>query len=94
MGGLSQMLKMFFGTDKVTFDVTSAHPNANPSTLTSDRFSDMSLDVVDVRIYQGIHFRSADLDGRRLGRTVAKFIFENALQPLAGSVAAAEEDLD
>jgi hypothetical protein len=94
LGGVTQMLKMFFGTDKVTFNVSSAHPNANPSVRTYERFSDMSLDVVDVRIYQGIHFRSADLDGRRLGRTVAKWVFENTLQPLHGSAVAGEDDLD
>jgi hypothetical protein len=94
IGGITQMLKMFFGTDKVTFNVTSAHANANPSTITYDRFSDMSLDVVDVRIYQGIHFRSADLDGRRLGRTVAKWVFENTLQPHDGFAEAADEELD
>ena len=93
MGGVTQMLKQFFGTDKVTFNVTSAHANANPTVRTYDRFSDVSLDVVEVRIYQGIHFRSADLDGRRLGRSVAKWVFENTLQPLDGS-AEVGEDID
>ena len=93
MGGVTQMLKQFFGTDKITFNVTSAHPNANPTVRTYERFSDLSLDIVDVRIYQGIHFRSADLDGRRLGRSVAKWVFENALQPLDGS-AEVGEDID
>ena len=86
MGGLTQMLKLFFGTDKIDFNVTSAHPNANPTVRTYTRFSDLSLDVVDVRIYQGIHFRTADLDGRRCGRSVARYVFENALRPLDGSL--------
>jgi hypothetical protein len=94
MGGVTQMLKMFFGTDKVTFTVTSAHPNANPNARVYERFSHLSLDVVDVRIYQGIHFRSGDLDGRRLGRTVAKWVFHNALLPLEGSVDSGDDDLD
>jgi len=91
MGGVTQMLKQFFGTDNVTFDFNSLHPKADPSVRTYHRFSDVSLDVVEVRIYQGIHFRSADEDGRRLGRTVAKWVFENALQPLGGSAEAGEE---
>lgn len=92
MGGLTQMLKMFFGTDKITFTVTSMHPNANPNTRTYNRFSDLSLDVVDVRVYQGIHFRTADLDGRRCGRSVARYVFVNALLPLNGELVVPEDD--
>ncbi|MGZ8900580.1 MAG: vanadium-dependent haloperoxidase [Limisphaerales bacterium] len=92
MGGVTQVLKMFFGTDKMTFTVTSAHPNANPTQRTYSRFSDVSLDVVEVRIYQGIHFRTADLDGRRCGRNVARYVFENSLLPLNGNLSVDEEN--
>ena len=84
MGGVTEMLKQFFGTDNVTFKVTSNHPNATVKERTYTRFSDVSLDVVEVRIYQGIHFRTADLDGRRCGRSVARYVFANALLPLSG----------
>jgi hypothetical protein len=82
VGGVTQLLKMFFDTDKMTFTVTSAHPNANPTDRIYRRFSDLSRDVVNVRIYQGIHFRSADLDGRQCGKSVARYVFRNALRPL------------
>jgi hypothetical protein len=72
---LTGMLALFFGTDEVTFTVTSEHPQAMQKTRTYRRFSDMSSDMVDVRIYQGIHFRFADEEARDQGRKVAKWVF-------------------
>ncbi len=82
VGGTMQMLKLFFGTDEVTFSVTSANPNANPNTRTYTRFSDAALDVVEARICQGIHLRTADREGRQLGQNVARWVFKHALRPL------------
>ena len=53
------MLAHFFRTDKVTFSMSSANPDAlTPRWYT--RFSDAAEDIVNARIYQGIHFRFAD----------------------------------
>ena len=67
-GALTRTLELFFGTDHMTFTVVSQHPLADPNTRTYHRFSDLSWDTVDVRIYQGIHFRFADEEGRKQGR--------------------------
>ena len=37
---------------------------------------------MNVRIYQGIHFRTADEAGRKQGRSVAKWVFHHFLRPL------------
>jgi hypothetical protein len=74
-GALTHMLALFFGTDDVTFTVTSEYPLAVQKTRTYGRFSDMSSDMVDARIYQGIHFRFADEEAREQGRHVAKWVF-------------------
>ena len=39
-------------------------------------------DVVDARIYLGIHFRFADTEARSQGRRVAQHTFKNILQPV------------
>jgi len=75
-------LQLFFKTDKMTFDLTSTIPQAVQKTRTYHRFSDVMRDVVNVRIYQGIHFRTADVAGRRQGRLVAKWTFKHVLRPL------------
>jgi hypothetical protein len=82
VSGVMKMLSLYFGTDKVTFTVTSANPNANPNSRTYTSFTDAALDVVEARIYQGIHTRSADLNGRQLGKSVARWVFKHALRPL------------
>ncbi len=82
VGALTRTLELFFKTNRVTFTVFSQHPLANPNPLTYHRFSDLAWDTVDVRIYQGIHFRFADEDARKQGRAVAKWAFKHFLRPL------------
>jgi len=44
-------------------------------------FSEGVEEVIDARIYSGIHFRTADEVGARLGRQVARFVSTHALRP-------------
>jgi hypothetical protein len=75
---MTRTLELFFG-DKTTFTVSSTP--ANTSKI-YNRFSDMADDVVNVRIYQGIHFRSADEVARRQGTRAADWAFSHFLRPL------------
>lgn len=81
-GALARILELYFRTDHMTFTVISTNPQASPNTRTYTRFSDLSWDTVNVRIYHGVHFRSADEVGRRQGRQVAEWVFRHALQPI------------
>ena len=47
-------------------------------------FSEGVDEVIDARVYSGIHFRTADEVGARLGRQVAKFVLTHALKPGKG----------
>jgi hypothetical protein len=82
VSGVMKMFALYFGTDEVTFTVTSANSNAIPNSRTYTSFTDAALDVVEARILQGIHTRSADLHGRHLGMTVNRWVFKHALRPL------------
>ena len=84
-GATSTMLANFFGTDKVTFSITSTFPQAILKTRTYTRFSDAAEDIVDARIYQGIHFRFGDVVARRQATHVANWAFSHFLRPLGGS---------
>ena len=44
------------------------------------RFSEAVDEVIEARIYSGIHFRTADEVGARLGRKVARFVLNHALR--------------
>jgi hypothetical protein len=63
---------------------TFVHPNGavpqNPRRY--DRFSAAADDIVDARIYEGIHFRSADEDARSEGKHIANWAFAHFLRPL------------
>ena len=82
-GAVTKMLALFFGTDKVSFTVTSANPNLMPTetTRTFTRFSDAEEEVIEARIYAGIHFRTADEVAQVQGKRVAKWAFKHFLRP-------------
>ncbi len=63
------------------FSLTTGNPLAVQNPRTYNRFSDVAKDMVDVRIYQGIHFRFADRSSKP-GRRVAKWAFTHYLRPV------------
>jgi hypothetical protein len=79
---MTRSLELFFGTDRVTFEVTSLVPQAVRKTRTYRRFSDAAADMVEARILLGIHFRFADVAGRTQGRHVADWTATHYLLPL------------
>jgi hypothetical protein len=81
-GAATRMLELFFGTNEMSFIVRTTNAAAIQQTRTYSRFSDAAQDVVDARIYEGIHFRFADEDARKQGRHVAQWVFGHFLKPL------------
>jgi hypothetical protein len=81
-GAVTTILANFFGTDQVTFSITSNTPQVTQKTRTYSRFSDAADDVVNARIYEGIHFRFADVVARRQGTHVANWAFSHFLRPV------------
>ena len=81
-GSFTTIVKRFFDADKVTFTVTTTAAQAVPNARTYDRFSDLADDVVEARIYMGIHFRFADTAARREGTRVATQAFNHFLRPV------------
>ena len=82
---MTRTLALFFGTDQMTFEVTSLSPLAINKTRVYERFSDAARDVVDARIYLGFHFRFADTAARTQGTRVADWTFNHFLLPLDDS---------
>ena len=81
-GSMTRVLQLFFRTDRLTFSVTSSNASAVLNPRVYRRFSDIAADMVEVRIYQGIHFRTADVVGRLQGRLVATQAFRHFLRPV------------
>jgi hypothetical protein len=81
-GSFTTIVTRFFDTDKVSFKVATTAPQAMPNERTYHRFSDLADDVVDARIYLGIHFRFADTAARKEGTRVARQAFNHFLRPV------------
>lgn len=79
----TRSLALFFGTDEMTFTVFTTNTTAGiPASITYSKFSDAAEDVVNARIWEGIHFRFADEEARKQGRHVAQWVFGHILKPI------------
>jgi hypothetical protein len=81
-GASSAVLAAFFG-DNTDFSVTS---ELTPGvTRNYSSFSSAELEIRDARVFGGIHFRTACIDGQAMGTSVAAYVLDNALQPVHGN---------
>jgi hypothetical protein len=71
-------LQTFFGTDRIGF---SAFSNKSCTTRSFERFSHALKEVIDARVWAGIHFRTADTQGAVLGRKVSHYMTRHYFQP-------------
>ncbi|HYE14563.1 MAG TPA: vanadium-dependent haloperoxidase [Pyrinomonadaceae bacterium] len=75
-GAMAAILALLFGDDPgVPLVVTLSGVTRQWST-----FDEAVEEVIDARVYSGIHFRTADEVGARMGRQVARFVSTHALQ--------------
>jgi hypothetical protein len=73
-------LQNFFGRDEIAFDVESSRFPGY--TRSFERFSDALEEIIDARVWAGIHFRTADEQGAALGAKVARWEQHHYFQPL------------
>jgi hypothetical protein len=75
-GAVSHVLRLFFGTDELSFQMTTTNLDALQKTRTFARFSEAEDQVVDARVYEGIHYRTSDRAARTQGLRVANWVFK------------------
>jgi hypothetical protein len=73
--------KAFFGGDEMEFSVVRL-PGKPKVKRHYERFTDVIDDTIDARVYQGIHFRAADVQGAEIGKDVAHWLEEHYFQPV------------
>jgi hypothetical protein len=82
-GATVYALQAFFGTDRVSFTAVSNKCSPAPCPERSfDRFSDALKEIIDARVWGGIHFRTADVQGAVLGKKVAHYLEKHYFQPV------------
>jgi hypothetical protein len=80
------VLRMFFG-DVIDggYQITSASTflaPTDPKTRTFGSFSQALAELIEARIWAGLHFRTADVQAEQLGRNVANYMAANYFQPV------------
>src|SRR6266508_1337639 len=82
---LTDAVAAFFGTNKVTWTLTTSK-TAVPQLVQNVRtYYDMNAlmrDVDDARVWAGLHWRHSMHHGDQIGRKVARYVTENFFRPL------------
>ena len=78
------VLRMFFGDAPAGgYQITSAFVNpGGPATRTFTGFSQAVDEIVEARIWAGLHFRTADVQAVQLGTNVANYAAANYFEPV------------
>ncbi len=74
-----RVLQMFFG-DNTSFGVTSSRFGGETRPFTS--FSAPLDEIIEARIWAGLHFRTADVQSVTLGDNIVHYMNEHYFQPV------------
>ncbi|GAT66435.1 phosphoesterase [Planomonospora sphaerica] len=82
-GAWAEIMKKYFGTDAVTFTVTTEDPHAPVRSKTFTSFRQAAQENADSRVYLGVHYPWDSTDGLELGRRIAADVYASKLTPIA-----------
>jgi len=71
----------FFGTDEIGFSVDSNVAGVVNPVRTYSQFSDALTEVLDARIYGGMHYRNSTRIGANMGKQVSRFTTGHYFRP-------------
>ena len=77
-GAVVRTLQDFFGTDKVSFSTFSTFSG---TTREFDAFSQAIKEIIDARVWAGIHFRTADVQGAVMGKKISNYLEKHYFAP-------------
>ena len=77
----ASVLQTFFGSDAASFKLTST--TAPGVTRSFGKLSDYVAEVVNARIYDGVHYRTSGEAGAAMGRKIGEYTVQNFLKPVA-----------
>jgi hypothetical protein len=81
-GAYMHTAKAFFGRNRMEFSVERIVPGVPNVTRDYGQFTALVKDTIDARVYLGIHFRAADVQGAALGQDVAHWLDKHYFQPV------------
>ncbi len=81
-GTVAEILRTFFGTKQITIAFTPVAPGYTAGQLTHDSTDDMIEQVIEGRIFGGMHYRTSGRHGAIIGRKVANWLAKHYFQPV------------
>jgi hypothetical protein len=82
-GGAAEVLRRLYG--EAAHSITLTNPAVPAIVLQYTSFKQITNDISDARVYGGIHFRTDQDAGARLGRAVGKAVYKGNLRPDRGN---------
>lgn len=84
IGALSRAVSRLLGNGRVDLNVTSVAAGlpGPPLTRHYEYAYELNRDVIDARVWLGIHFRTADVVGSEMGARVADWALDHYFQPV------------
>jgi PAP2 superfamily len=81
-GAVLQAARVFFGSDRVAVTLFSGRYPGEPKQFT--RLSAVLDDIIEARVWGGIHFRTADVQGAVVGKKVGRWMEDHYFQEVRG----------
>ena len=78
VGSTAEVLRQFYGTKKVRFSFASSITGTTRFYATT---TDLIQEVMDARVWGGMHFRSSNEDGAELGKHVGRWVMKHHFLP-------------
>ena len=77
---MASVLSAFFGDAIPTVKKTT--PTAPGVTRSFSKLSDIVTEVINARIYDGVHYRASGEVGAEMGRKIGEYVMQNFLKPV------------
>jgi len=77
-GAITEVLTEFFGTDQLNVDIHGSPGDTVRHFATAE---EIVQEIVDARVWAGVHYRGSVESGVKLGQKVARFDLNHAFQP-------------
>jgi VCPO second helical-bundle domain len=83
---IAEVLSNFLGTNRINVDIHGFDPAGAAGNLDAvhhfNRANDLRAEIVNARLWGGVHYRTSTEAGVALGRSVAKYDLRHAFDPL------------
>ena len=82
---MDEVLAQFLGTNRIDVDIHGFDASGPAGNLNAvhhfDRANDLRAEIINARLWAGLHYRGSSVAGVDLGRSVAKYDLRHAFGP-------------